>query len=137
MQYLIYLSTAHKLLNQNELLEILNTSRQNNIQQDVTGMLLYAEGTFIQLLEGDSETLKKVYQTIQADPRHHNITKMAQGEIANRLFPEWAMGFKSANATELAEFKGYFNPDNKSYLKQADSSGIIGMLKTFADVNRM
>ncbi|MBS7564557.1 BLUF domain-containing protein [Mucilaginibacter sp. Bleaf8] len=137
MEYLVYLSTAQKLMDQNDLLDILTASRYNNIRHNLTGMLLYGEGTFIQLLEGDPETLKQTYQTIEADSRHHNIIKMAQGEITERYFPEWAMGFKSANATELAEFKGYINPDNKSFLQQGDTDAIIGMLKTFADVNRM
>lgn len=137
MRYLVYISSAYKLLNQDELLDILVASRRNNMQRNLTGMLLYGEGTFIQVLEGDPETLKQTYKVIQADPRHKNIIKMMEGDTTERYFPEWAMGFKSASADELAEFGGYINPAGKPFLEQADTNAIIGMLQTFADANRI
>lgn len=44
---LIYVSNATHLLSQAELLSILESSVRHNRQQDITGMLLYANGAFM------------------------------------------------------------------------------------------
>ena len=137
MKYLVYISTAYKLLNQDELLDILTISRKNNQQRDLTGILLYGEGTFIQVLEGEEETLKQTYKDIEADDRHKNVIKMTEGESEERNFKDWAMGFKAINAAELSEFQGYTNPQSRGFLQDDNSNSIINMIKTFADANRM
>jgi len=137
MKYLVYISTAYRLMNQDELLDILAVSRKNNQKNKLTGMLLYGEGTFIQVLEGDESTLENIYQTIKADERHKNIIKMAEGTIDQPNFPEWSMGFKSASAEELAELGGFTDPKSLSHLTEEQVSGVLGMMKTFADANRM
>jgi hypothetical protein len=137
MKYLVYISTAYKLLNQDELLDILTISRKNNQQRDLTGILLYGEGTFIQVLEGEEEILKQTYKDIEADDRHKNVIKMTEGESEERNFKDWAMGFKAINAAELSKFEGYTNPQSRGFLQNDNSSSIINMIKTFADANRM
>ncbi|CAM3650613.1 BLUF domain-containing protein [Mucilaginibacter galii] len=138
MKYLVYISTAYRLLNQDELLDILAVSRKNNQRNNLTGMLLYGEGTFIQVLEGDADVLTKTYETIIADQRHKNIIKMAEGDIDTPNFPHWSMGFKSASAKELQELGGFTDPKSlgKNWIA-AETSSILGMMKTFADANRM
>jgi hypothetical protein len=137
MKYLVYISTAYKLLTQDELLDILAVSRKNNERRNLTGMLLYGEGTFIQVLEGDIDQLNETYAVIKADPRHKNILKMTEGEITQRNFPEWLMGFKSVNARELEEFGSYIDPANLNHVSEDNSNMLISMMKTFADANRM
>ena len=137
MKYLVYISTAYRLLNQDELLDILVVSRKNNLQRNLTGMLLYGEGTFIQVLEGEPDVLEETYMKIMADNRHKNIVKMIEGNTTERNFAGWAMGFKAVNATELSKFEGYVNPNKKGFLAEGESNSIIGMIKTFADANRM
>jgi len=137
MKYIVYISSASHLMNSDELLDILQVSRQNNTQRGLTGMLLYSEGTFIQLLEGDEEGLRLTYDSIENDGRHKNIIKMVEGKNEQRIFPEWSMGFKSASAAELQEFQGYIDPNRPEFLKNIGSAPIIHLLKTFADTNRM
>ena len=137
MKYLVYVSSASHLLKEDELLAILQVSRRNNVKKGLTGMLLYSEGTFIQLLEGEEDDLKSTYRAIEADDRHKNIIKMTEGNNEQRFFPEWSMGFKSANTDEIAEFKGYINPAGKDFIRDNDPRPVINMLKTFADTNRM
>lgn len=137
MKYLIYISAASHLMDAAELLEILQVSRSNNTRRQLTGMLLYSEGTFIQYLEGEEEALHTTYQAILSDARHKNIIKMVEGERSEKLFPEWSMGFKSASAEELKEFEGYVNPRGRGFLESADVEPVLNMLKTFASNNRM
>ena len=137
MKYLVYISTAHKLLNEDELLDILAISRKNNELRNLTGMLLYGEGTFIQVLEGDIDQLNETYKAIKADARHKNILKMTEGDIADRNFPEWLMGFKSINATELEEISSFINPVDLNLIPDDHANVIITMMKTFAGTNRL
>jgi hypothetical protein len=137
MKYLIYVSSAYRLLNQDELLEILVVSRENNLSNNITGMLLYGEGTFIQVLEGDAIAVDQIYNAITADSRHKNIILITSGETIKRNFPNWSMGFKSINAQELTEIKGYVDPSNKRFLNEEQGNAIITMMKAFADANRM
>jgi biotin carboxylase len=124
-------------MDHDELLDILSVSRVNNRKHDITGMLIYGEGVFIQLIEGDKNIIDQVYTKISADPRHKNIIKMAEGDLTQRNFPEWEMGFKAANAAELAELGGYIDPTSKEFLKDTQSSDVINIMRTFIDMNRM
>jgi len=137
MKYLVYISSAYELMEDEELLDILTVSRRNNAERNLTGMLIYGEGTFIQVLEGDEDKLKETYRNIAADPRHKSIIKMAEGEVKERNFADWAMGFKSVNAEELARFSGYINPKGNEFLKNEEGNPIISMLKTFVSTNRI
>jgi hypothetical protein len=136
MQYLIYVSTAVGSMQQDDLLEILKVSRKNNQQKNITGMLLYADGTFVQVLEGESEAIAETYRAIMADERHKGIIKVADGALYRRNFGEWAMGFKAANADELAEFEGFLTPSDK-VLSETDIHPAVIVLKAFADGNRL
>jgi hypothetical protein len=138
MKYLVYISTAYRLMNQDELLDILVVSRKNNQKNKLTGMLLYGEGTFIQVLEGDESTLEKTYKTIEADGRHKNVIKMAEGVIEKPNFPDWSMGFKSASAQDLVELGGFTDPKSLDKMwNQNEANMVLGMMKTFANANRM
>jgi hypothetical protein len=94
MRRIVYLSTATALMSDHELMSILRQSRENNLRDQVTGVLLYSGGNFIQLLEGDAEAVGKVYARIEHDPRHHGCMQMVDGPASERLFPQWAMGFR-------------------------------------------
>jgi hypothetical protein len=136
MEYLVYVSAAKKLMNDAELLNLLQKARIKNTGNNVTGMLLYSEGTFIQALEGEKEDLYKIFNTIQLDLRHRNIILMITGMVEERIFPEWSMAFASVNADVLELIEGYLNPANKNFIGN-NNHAIVTMLKTFAETNRL
>lgn len=88
-----YVSTAVRLLDGNQLLDLLNTSRQRNHRDDITGLLLYSNGRFIQCIEGPEAALRKLYADIQVDSRHKNITLLVDEPIGGRDFGSWTMGY--------------------------------------------
>lgn len=59
-------------------------------------------GCFVQLLEGDRNSVQWVYDSIRKDARHENVVVLTQGNFAKRLFPKWAMGVVNLD-TGLAE----------------------------------
>ena len=106
---LVYASTALKDWSPEELLTLLKTCRKNNSEQDITGILLYSNRTFFQVLEGNEETISKIYATIEKDPRHKNVTIIEKEQIAERSFPYWSMGFEKIDSKNLHKMPGFNN----------------------------
>jgi hypothetical protein len=107
MLSLIYVSTSVKLLNDEELLDILKVSRENNSSRDVTGLLLYKGGNFMQVLEGPDEVVEAVFETIKADSRHKDVIVLSREQISNRQFPAWEMAFQNLDNPEVKNEPGY------------------------------
>lgn len=107
MLSLIYVSTSVKLLNDEELLDILKASRENNSSKDVTGLLLYKGGNFMQVLEGPDEAVEALYEKIKADPRHKDVSVLSREQISARQFPAWEMAFQNLDNPEVKNEPGY------------------------------
>jgi len=104
---LIYVSTARKLLNDQELLDILRASRENNEETDITGMLLYKGGNFMQVLEGPEEKVMALYETIRKDDRHKDAHILSKETITARQFPSWEMAFYNFDNPEIKNEPGF------------------------------
>src|ERR1700722_7792397 len=89
----IYASLATPNFKEDELPLLLERARQFNALHSLTGMLLYIEGSFFQLLEGEAEAVDAIYTRIMRDPRHTRVTLIIRESIAQRDFSEWTMGF--------------------------------------------
>ena len=72
---------------------ILQASRRNNARVGVTGGLLFSDGCFAQVLEGPIDRVESVFERIQCDPRHADVTVLQANPIETRDFPEWSMAF--------------------------------------------
>ena len=112
---LIYGSAATNPMSETELLEILEVSRRNNQQHDITGMLLYSDGNFIQVLEGEEAIVTQVFTKIQKDPRHQGIMVYVKHPIDKRQFANWEMGFVNVQKVDVSRIPGYSN-----YLKDPE-----------------
>lgn len=93
LQRVVYVSAAVSLMGADEIDGILQVSRRNNARLGVTGLLLYHDGSFFQVLEGPGEGVEGLYQRIARDRRHRGIIRMLSGPAQTRAFPEWLMGF--------------------------------------------
>jgi hypothetical protein len=69
-------------------------------------MLLYAEGSFFQVLEGAEAVLDPLYAKIEHDPRHTQMTLIIKEPISKRQFDDWTMGFYQISSEELAGLSG-------------------------------
>ncbi|MDN3549091.1 BLUF domain-containing protein [Mucilaginibacter aquaedulcis] len=135
MEYIVYVSTADTLLTELELVDLLNVARDKNEKYGVTGMLLYCEGTFMQVIEGEADSVNLIYSFIEQDTRHKNIIKLATGKIDQRNFPDWTMGFASINSETLQDIEGYLSSPLSA--ATGDEHITVNMLKTFADSNKL
>lgn len=94
MHELIYRSRATGPFDRAEISRILATARRVNAENGVTGLLLYSDDAFLQVLEGDEAAVRETFGRIEGDPRHDEIAVLADGVLADRAYPEWTMGFR-------------------------------------------
>ncbi len=120
-----YISSATAPMSTQDLLALLRQCRENNAGRGVTGMLLYANGTFLQVLEGPDQVIDDLVEIIKRDSRHTNIQMLYRNPIERRQYSDWSMGFKRLSDQDLKDVEGLrhfaekdFNPD---YLSQHDS----------------
>lgn len=73
--------------------DILKAAHTNNPSKNITGALLYSGGYFCQVVEGAMDDLEELFETIQMDPRHGEVTVLHFEAIQERGFTEWAMAF--------------------------------------------
>ncbi|MCB2410728.1 BLUF domain-containing protein [Hymenobacter lucidus] len=90
---LLYRSQATALMAEAQLQQLLAWSQDYNAQHHITGLLLYSEGYFVQVLEGPEQAVRELYARIQQDKRHHQIVTIGEGPEPERRFADWTMGF--------------------------------------------
>jgi hypothetical protein len=108
MFHLIYTSRARQKFSEADLKALLTRSRSNNGRLDVTGMLMYHDGAFLQALEGDELSVRGVFKRIEKDARHAQVTilRNQRSFVERRIFGDWSMGF--ANTSSAASvLKGF------------------------------
>jgi Sensors of blue-light using FAD len=99
---LIYVSHSNSDINDDTanamIQDILSTSRSKNLQLEITGALLYSEGCFTQILEGEKADVEAIYGSIQRDVRHRDMTLLSFKPTPRRHFPEWSMAYAGVSA---------------------------------------
>ncbi len=93
----VYASATHETFSAAELAELLRLARVNNSRLGVSGLLLFHEGSFLQVLEGDAQVVDALYAKIAADPRHHQLVLLGRFEVEERAFADWSMGALELN----------------------------------------
>jgi uncharacterized membrane protein (DUF373 family) len=129
---LSYASTTDHEWSPEELLTLLTSCQTNNAANNITGILLYAQQTFFQVLEGDETVVNKVYEMIQKDKRHKDCTIIEVEKIRERAFPYWSMGFEKIDVKDLHNVKGLNDFFAKDFTPSgfASHKNIVGPLLT-------
>ncbi len=93
---LAYVSTATHALGEYELERLLESARDFNAGQQVTGVLLFDDGNFFQYIEGPRAGLAPVYERIRRSRQHFGIIQVLDRDVPARQFQDWKMGFTRA-----------------------------------------
>ena len=101
LQTIAYVSTAIRLLSVAELETLLVTARDLNLQNSVTGVLLYSGGNFMQCFEGPPPAVHETYERIRASHQHTDIIELLNEPLDVRGFADWQMGFSQVTRSEL------------------------------------
>ncbi len=142
LKQLAYVSQATAPLDDVQLLEILNISRKNNSNDDITGFLMHCDGNFFQIIEGPEEHIDELFQRLMRDTRHHHLTLVLHRDIHERMFAQWSMAFRSVAIRESEAIPGYSGFMNHYLAMQEDVPGarqefieadVLGMITTLRE----
>lgn len=92
MLRIFYISAATRFVTARELDDILAVSRERNRTAQITGLLLYHDGSFAQILEGPEEAVRNCFERVKADDRHVGCRLLLEEETTERYFDDWSMG---------------------------------------------
>ncbi|WP_251368807.1 BLUF domain-containing protein [Polynucleobacter sp. MWH-Braz-FAM2G] len=90
---LSYLSEAVSDFSFLGLMRLLDSARTFNKNNGITGILLYDNQQFGQIIEGERASVMKAWRRIQDDKRHHRIELLEIREITERSYPNWLLRF--------------------------------------------
>ena len=93
--YLSFATLEFKLDPKNEIEKILKIARMNNEKKGITGQLVYRGGIFMQLLEGEQDSVSDLLGRILLDnSRHENVRVVLKQPMIKRVFPDWSMAYR-------------------------------------------
>lgn len=114
---------------------ILDVARVKNSEVGITGILIYRNGLFLQMLEGEEEAVHELYGKIASDDRHCELKTLFKQEASERLFSFWFMGFARLNDNHLKDVEGILPWDDLAeFMNQGQAipnQKILDFLKTF------
>ncbi len=91
MYRLIYKSRSRQPVDWQLIQDILASSESSNQEKAISGALIATTSHFLQLIEGDYETVNALFMKIARDERHCEVQLIGFDCIENRLFEDWAM----------------------------------------------
>lgn len=82
-----------------------------NGEAGITGVLLFSDRFFLQLLEGPRLRVTETLGRIFADHRHNNIRLCRAEEVSSRMFPNWSMRLVNRDPNfRLSDSQQVFDP---------------------------
>ena len=107
-------------------------ARANNQKYNITGVLIYNNQNFLQVLEGEEAIVNATYERIKFDRRHKNIFEVINTYIDERIFEDYNFGFT------IIDNKGGMRNlyDYLEWLREAEdklANKVITMVENFID----
>jgi hypothetical protein len=136
LSQLVYVSNREKNCTDEEIEKILASCKKNNPQLNITGILLYSDTKFIQLVEGEYKVINDLYNKIKTDSRHDQIRLISIGPIEKKAFPSWHMGARKIAGNKV-DFKTSINAEDKVIFKdllsgkEENGQKVLALLKKF------
>ncbi|MGJ3239337.1 MAG: BLUF domain-containing protein [Anaerolineae bacterium] len=130
----VYGSKTDHPMSADELLTMLEQTRQYNKANGITGILLYKNCRFLQVIEGEKDSVEQLFETIKEDKRHSCIITYLKKEIGEREFGEWQMGFCDLELEKYQHIEGltnFLDQSNQTERYTGDPSEVYMLLKNF------
>jgi hypothetical protein len=127
---LSYASTQTGPLSALDLISLLKQARQSNKQQNITGVLLHRDDSFLQVIEGEKQAVLNLFEVIKKDPRHKRVEVLSEDPIEEREFSDWQMGFLELDDVDVRLLPGFSN-----FLNETDSPRTL--LKNLSHTERL
>ena len=136
MHLVVYISKLNKLMQNAEevVSDIVQNAKKKNQALGITGVLLYENGHFLQALEGDEKVVNELYNIINKDTRHSDVSKLIDETIDSRAFPDWSLDTFFIDSPDLVN-KETISHLHKVYANSfdLDSKKLIEFIKKMVD----
>ncbi|MGB0712121.1 MAG: BLUF domain-containing protein [Gammaproteobacteria bacterium] len=106
LRRIVYSSNSSARMDERSLLDLLHDARDLNAADDISGVLLYRDGRFVQVLEGAPDVIEDVWRRIRGDKRHEQVAVCADEMVEERIFTGWSMGFADLADPALRQLPG-------------------------------
>ena len=126
--YLLYYGIESFAFELKDFNELLAQARERNESLGITGKLIYCEGTFIQVLEGEEQHVNQVYLSIEKDSRLIATKIVAEGPIVKRYFKDWSMDFEQVSLETINELENCNHPNVTTYITNAPAVKLLKLL---------
>lgn len=136
---LIYHSVESDTFEDGDIDKILKMAKKRNVANNITGLLLHIDHGFIQVLEGEEQAVLQLFNNIEKDSRNTNVIRMLEGNVNTRLFPDWNLGFRVADESDMEELKRINNNPNFNLLEilKTDNELTLELMKCFYEYGYM
>ncbi|GLS26066.1 BLUF domain-containing protein [Marinibactrum halimedae] len=133
LHHIVYISTAVRLMSFPELVELLDQARNKNEVLSISGLLLYKDRSFIQLIEGPSDSVRSLFTSIERDLRHTHVKILIDEPLEKRMFGDWSMGFVNVDneVKDNPGFKDYFSGQESISTMGAEPTKALRLLQYF------
>lgn len=124
---LLYKSRAVTLMGDSELSALAKQARFNNLIHQVSGLLVYSNQRFYQVLEGSNDHIDFIYKKIEKDPRHTHVSLLVKEPIQERTFWRWNLGMVTINENNdiYLQLVDYINENLLLKNANIDDAGFI------------
>jgi len=133
LKTICYVSSSYNDLKSNDLNKLFNATIRNNTRSKISGILIYKNGNFLQILEGEADKVDNLYQKICLDTRHHGAILIIETKLCDRIFDSYDKEFPIINnKKQMSKLKHYLN-----WLKEAELQKVnklIRVIENFIEV---
>ncbi len=133
MQYVIcFISTATKEFSDKEIENLLSQWRDKNSEKKIRGILLFSEGHFFQVLEGEKKNVLALFEKIRKDQRHTSVIQVLGKDLDQGSFDDYIV----ENLKEPSHSKAHLVEEYCESVKGMDPQTqrqIKVILKSFID----
>lgn len=129
---IVYFSKPTRSMTLSDVRELLIKAKINNHFKDVTGMLLFDGGSFLQVLEGPKDTVMALFDKIERDPRHTQFTSLVERTIPQRDFGDWSMGLAHIEGKHMKSLPGLMDlPSARRILSESGAAeNLVALIKS-------
>ncbi|KAA8735486.1 BLUF domain-containing protein [Acinetobacter qingfengensis] len=117
-----------------DIIDILTLARKFNQENEIYGVLYYADNAFFQCLEGEQSTIESLYRNIEKDIRHHCVKRLCIIEIEKFRFKKWSMKYVEKDSMIDHYFKE--NGIEKFDPQKLDLHHLSNFIETLITVNQ-
>lgn len=116
---LIYTSKLRPGMGEKTIKKIVVQSRERNQEHGITGVLLFAGGMAMQVIEGDQDKVEALWRQITRDTRHREVMMLVDNHTDKRAFEGMPLALKIITSPKSTSMM-------KSLVKSAEALSMAG-----------